>query len=550
MELQPLLHDLLVATMAPTQAWSGLDGQVRPHGAQGFYHCDVRVLSRAVLTVDGREPEVIRAGPVGVGVVEVIALLRGVDEPGADPTVRLRRTRRVTPGTVRESLEVGAATVRPVRVPIAVHLACDLAVIEEVKTGRETPPHPGRSDGGGVVWSDGDEEITVRGSGGCQVDVSDPSAPVLTWTVEVRPGAPTTLEWGLVAATQPGAVVQPAPSAATWSSPVLRADDRRLTSLLGRGLEDLSTLRMSAAFAPQDVILASGAPWYFTLFGRASIQVAGWMLPLGTELAAGTLRTVAARQGTTINPVTCEQPGKILHEVRRDTRIPRGSDGWALPPLYYGTIDATPLWVCLLHDAWRWGLAAAEIEALLPAMEAALRWMGEYGDADGDRFLEYLDPTGRGLANQGWKDSGDAVQWRDGSLAIGPIALCEVQAYAYQAALGRCCVAGGLRPAGGRTRADMGDTARRALPRAVLGHRPRRPLPGDRARRSQTGGRHPHQQHRSSSRHGTARRRGGGRGRPTSRLARDGLRVRAADAVSGLRRLLAAAVPRGHGLDP
>jgi len=192
---------------------------------------------------------------------------------------------------------------------------------------------------------------------------------------------------------------------------------------------------VSSAYSPgRRLFLAAGAPWFFTLFWRDSIWAARIMLPLGTELAAWTLRTLAARQGTTTDAESCEQPGKILHEVRRDARGSRGG-GWTLPPLYYGTIDATPLWVCLLHDAWRWGMPAEEVEALLPAMERALAWMSEYGDADGDGFLEYLDLTGRGLANQGWKDSGDSVQWQDGSLATGPIALCEVQAYAHEAAV-------------------------------------------------------------------------------------------------------------------
>lgn len=157
------------------------------------------------------------------------------------------------------------------------------------------------------------------------------------------------------------------------------------------------------------------------------------LLPLGTDLAAGTLRTLAARQGTRHDPRTAEQPGKILHELRPGA-MDLG-DGSVIPPVYYGTVDATALWVCLLHDAWRWGMAAQEVEALLPAMEAALEWMIADGDADGDGFLEYLDVSGTGLANQGWKDSGDSVQWRDGTLATGPIALCEVQAYAHEAAL-------------------------------------------------------------------------------------------------------------------
>jgi glycogen debranching enzyme len=101
----------------------------------------------------------------------------------------------------------------------------------------------------------------------------------------------------------------------------------------------------------------------------------------------------------------------------------------------YQTIDATPLWICLLHDAWRWGMPADEVAALLPALRAALRWLRDYGDSDGDSLLEYVNTTGRGLANQGWKDSGDAVRFADGTIAAPPVALCEVQGYAYEAAV-------------------------------------------------------------------------------------------------------------------
>jgi glycogen debranching enzyme len=101
--------------------------------------------------------------------------------------------------------------------------------------------------------------------------------------------------------------------------------------------------------------------------------------------------------------------------------------------VYYGTVDATALWVCLLADAWAWGMPEAEVRALVPALRAALSWVVEQGDSDGDGFIDYVDTTGHGLANQGWKDSGDSIQWRDGRLAEGPIALCEVQGYAYEA---------------------------------------------------------------------------------------------------------------------
>jgi glycogen debranching enzyme len=127
-----------------------------------------------------------------------------------------------------------------------------------------------------------------------------------------------------------------------------------------------------------------------------------------------------------------EEPGKILHELRRTTM--RFGTSW-LPPVYYGAIDATPLWICLLHDAWRAGLPDADVTELLPALEQALRWLIDHGDADGDGFLEYRDASGHGLSNHGWKDSFDSIRFHDGTVAAGPVAVCEAQGYAYQAAI-------------------------------------------------------------------------------------------------------------------
>ncbi|HEY3479559.1 MAG TPA: amylo-alpha-1,6-glucosidase, partial [Streptomyces sp.] len=130
------------------------------------------------------------------------------------------------------------------------------------------------------------------------------------------------------------------------------------------------------------------------------------------------------------DPATGEAPGKILHERRRD---PFQALSASLPAEYYGTVDATALWVCLLHDAWRWGLPEAEVRELLPTLRLALDWITGAADSDGDGFAEYRDESGHGLANQGWKDSGDAVRFFDGSQAKPPIALAEVQAYQHEA---------------------------------------------------------------------------------------------------------------------
>jgi glycogen debranching enzyme len=133
-------------------------------------------------------------------------------------------------------------------------------------------------------------------------------------------------------------------SAAPTGSPALDAWTRV-------ALGDLEALELALPDAPDDVFLAAGAPWFFTLFGRDSIWAARMLLPLDVRLAAGTLKVLARLQGTTTEPSTGERPGGILHELRRDTNPL--SDGTTLPPRYYGTIDATPLWILLLHDAWR-----------------------------------------------------------------------------------------------------------------------------------------------------------------------------------------------------
>src|SRR5262249_42228269 len=142
--------------------------------------------------------------------------------------------------------------------------------------------------------------------------------------------------------------------------------DHRLAPLVAQSVADLDGLLLADPLAPDDAFLGAGVPWYLTLFGRDSIWAARLLLPLGTDLAAGTLRTLARPQGTRDDPATGEQPGKLPQEIRRADLAA------LLPPVYYGTVDATALWVSLLHDAWRWGLPDEDVTALLPALEGAL----------------------------------------------------------------------------------------------------------------------------------------------------------------------------------
>ncbi|WP_425414930.1 amylo-alpha-1,6-glucosidase, partial [Promicromonospora kroppenstedtii] len=223
-------------------------------------------------------------------------------------------------------------------------------------------------------------------------------------------------------------------AAGTARIAVSEGADPRLGRWLDTALDDLDALRLTLPGHPDDEFFAAGAPWFFTLFGRDALWAARLALPLDVRIAASTLRVLARLQGTDHDVETAQEPGKILHELRA-TSLEIPGEGVVLPPLYYGSVDSTPLWICLLADAWRAGMPDDEVAALLPALRGALTWLVEHGDSDGDGFLDYIDRSGRGLANQGWKDSGDSIQWRDGALADGPIALCEVQGYAYEAAL-------------------------------------------------------------------------------------------------------------------
>ncbi|MFL6121713.1 amylo-alpha-1,6-glucosidase, partial [Actinophytocola sp.] len=186
--------------------------------------------------------------------------------------------------------------------------------------------------------------------------------------------------------------------------------------------------------------VAAGAPWFMTLFGRDSLLTAWMALPLDVGLAVGTLRTLAAAQGRVVDPLTEEEPGRIMHELRRgpDSAAVLGGEH------YYGTVDATPLFVMLLAESWRWGADEDAVRALLPAAGAALAWVDRYGDRDGDGFVEYRRATDRGILNQGWKDSADGVNDAAGRAAATPVALCEVQGYVYAALLARAELAEGF----------------------------------------------------------------------------------------------------------
>jgi glycogen debranching enzyme len=364
-------------------------------GVDGLYVSDRRVISRLRVTLDGKEPEAVEA------------TLRGADGARFTATagaLTVERVRTVAHHGGTERITVRNAGDRPVTTTFDVTVATDLAQISAVKAGDPPPPETPLHDG--TVETDG---YRIELTGETHANLTIAPGEHFSTTLAVRATPPKA----------PGFHPTPPPGPPPWGPLTVRAADGRLGALVSQGVADLGALLLADE---GDLYCAAGSPWYLTLFGRDALWSARLALPLGHELAAGTLRALARHQGTGHDPVTEEEPGKIPHELR-----PAYAPG-RLPPVYYGSVDATALFVVTLAEARRWGMPDAEVRALLPAARAALAWLGTF-----EEFVSYRGSAER-LPNQGWKDSADGVQHEDGTLATPPIALAEVQAYAYEAA--------------------------------------------------------------------------------------------------------------------
>jgi hypothetical protein len=424
--LQPLLHDAVIALEAPTQVWSDAEGRMGTAPIHGVYHGDVRHIRAIDVAVRGTELESIGCASPTPRRVLLVDVLRGIDDDSADPKVRLDRERTVTAGAFSERLRVSAHLDDGVPVDLTVRIVPDFAPMQEVKAGLSA--EASWSWDGAVCRAD-EASFTLAAAGATVT--ADEHGITMTWGAVIPPHGSLDLSWS-VTMDDPTLVVSAANPAEPHRlpSPV----DPRASRWLDRATADLYALRLALPDHPDDAFYAAGAPWFFTLFGRDSIWAARLALAASPEMAASTLRVLARLQGTTTDADSAEAPGKIPHELRSGI-LSLPNEGVHLPPLYFGTVDATPLWVCLLADARDAGMPDDELRELLPALRAALDWMIVHGDASGSGFIDYADESGHGLANQGWKDSGDSIQWRDGRLADGPIALSEVQAYAYEAAV-------------------------------------------------------------------------------------------------------------------
>ncbi|GGY25673.1 hypothetical protein GCM10010384_36010 [Streptomyces djakartensis] len=358
-------------------------------GLEGFYRAGRRVLSRCRIRVAGREPLAVQARMAGADHARFVGTLRTSPQAGPDPDVVVERN-RYADGTERITLHSAAS--RPLRLPVEVSLGTDLADLGSIASGNAGPEVAATVHASGLRWSC---------ATGCTSVTAEPppsdalaSAGLLRWELDLPPGGSTSLELRV----RPGGAGPVRAVGRTAASPLAAAraegDDPRVSGLLRTSIEDLQALLLRDSASPADTHLAAGAPWRCALAPADALVAARMALPLGTGLAAGTLRILARTQLNGPGPRSGTIPG------------PRRDAGPHLPPQCTGT-EATLLFPALLAEARRWGLTEQETEELLPAAERCLTWLRTtVGD---DTYLRDPHPD-------------------------GPVR-CEIQAHAHRAAL-------------------------------------------------------------------------------------------------------------------
>jgi glycogen debranching enzyme len=422
-------------------------GDICPGADQGLFFRDTRFLSRFQLTVDGFQLESLAAHSQAP-YAGIFVNRRPPRVGNGDSTLLVVRHRYVGNG-MREDITVVNLSTETAGVGLMLDIDADFAGLFEVKEGKV------RSRDGVVLsttrsavsmsYEHGPDSRAVNVSGDGEAKATSKQ---VTWQLVVAPRADVTVSVQVVPVLDgveipprygPGQSIEtsePATQLAAWreTAPSVHTPEARLSSLLANSAEDLGALRIFDPNHPDRVVVAAGVPWFMTLFGRDSLLTSWMLLPVDPTVALGTLQTLAQLQGSRVDALTEEEPGRILHEVRSglDAELTLGGGN-----VYYGSIDATPLFVMLLGELRRWGLATSDVDALVPHADRALEWIERYGDRDGDGFIEYQRATNRGLVNQGWKDSFDGISFAGGGLAEPPIALAEVQGYAYAAFLAR-----------------------------------------------------------------------------------------------------------------
>ncbi len=427
-------------------------------GEQGVYHRGTRMLSRLELTFAGARP-LLLSSTVQADNAFVAVDLTNPDldlENGFLPrgSIHLFRAQLLYKGSFLERIRIRNFSPGPVEIPLEVGFDADFADIFEVRGLRRTKcgrrerlfPGPGRVD---FVYHglDGVKRAT-RLSFSMEPVETGPDRAV--FHLDLAPGESRDLmmEIRFEPSVERGEPLFSFKAARqvlesrlhAWREACCRveSDNPKFNDWIRRSQADLFMLTTETEDGPYPY---AGIPWFATVFGRDGILTSLEFLVFNPEVAKGTLRLLARLQAKEDIPLQDAEPGKILHELRPGEMAATGEVPYAR---YYGSADATPLFVLL---AGKWLERTADLEGLRelwPHVERALEWIERYGDLDGDGFVEYRKRSPHGLDNQGWKDSGDSVSHAGGALAEPPIALCEVQGYVYAAWQAASFMAGAL----------------------------------------------------------------------------------------------------------
>jgi glycogen debranching enzyme len=435
-------------------------GDIHPDSrGMGLYDGDTRVLSCSVLRIAGERPVILHSDPGGSwrGVVTATnpefrkdpGDKMGTDDRILRQTISVGRVRTIAEA-YRESLDIQNHGPVAFDCDVEIEFDADYADIFEVRgyarpARGELLPIEITADGGLVFGYVGLDGVTVR------THLEFEPAPVLRaasdkqtgsvvarWSSQLRPGARRAIAWTVHATRDPAQTVHaldpealdPAHAHATWLSrnSIIETDHELINQVVRRSLDDLCLLESTDPVG--DRFIAAGVPWFSTLFGRDALITSLQAISFAPRLAVQTLEILAKRQATAVDAWRDAEPGKMLHELRTGEMSRTGELPFAP---YYGSIDSTPLWLILLGETHDWIADDALVDRLWPNALAALDWIDNWGDRDGDGFVEYERRADSGLRNQGWKDSSDAIRWLDGTLAETPIALAEVQGYVFDA---------------------------------------------------------------------------------------------------------------------
>ena len=452
---QPALGGVAGSTVTLVEgtsfAISAANGDIDPGGAQGLFYRDTRYLSGWQLRIDDQPVQFLAVVPSDPFAARFLGRFPP-REGRADSTLFVVRRRLVGDG-MQEDLVLRNLGGEATACLVTIEVGTDFAHLFDVKQGRAHPR--GETE---VVVTEAALVIThtYRESSRRVTVALPPSARAERGLITLEAVVPPRAEWRTcleVSLEMNGEPVEPryrcgepvdrsapATSLRSWeeTTPKVQTDNEDVNRTLERSILDLGVLRIFDPDEPGLAVLAAGAPWFMTLFGRDSLITSWMMLGVDPTIAVGTLGTLARYQGEHDDPRTEEEPGRILHEMRSGMT---GVAGRGEESVYYGSIDATPLFVMLLGELGNWGVDPGVIDRLLPHADRALEWIDKYGDQDGDGFVEYQRATDHGLANQGWKDSFDGVNYANGRIAEPPVALCEVQGYVYAAYRARAGIA-------------------------------------------------------------------------------------------------------------